>query len=61
MTNLNAEGTSSADPAAAPDRGRLSSLEKALDVCEALAAAPRGLSVTDLARALRQPPPTVHR
>lgn len=44
-----------------PDRGRLSSLEKALDVCEALAAAPRGLSVTDLARSLRQPPPTVHR
>ncbi len=61
MTNLNAEGTSSAGPAAAPDRGRVSSLEKALDVCEALAAAPRGLSVTDLARALRQPPPTVHR
>ena len=45
----------------AAGRERPSSLEKALDVCESLAAAPRGLSVTDLARALRQPPPTVHR
>jgi DNA-binding IclR family transcriptional regulator len=38
-----------------------SSLEKALDVCEALAAAHRGLSVSDLARTVRQPAPTVHR
>jgi DNA-binding IclR family transcriptional regulator len=37
------------------------SLEKALDVCEALAGAQRGLSVTDLAKAVRQPPSTVHR
>src|SRR5918995_138779 len=37
------------------------SLEKALDVCEALAAAHRGLSVTELAKTLRQPAPTVHR
>lgn len=37
------------------------SLEKALDVCEALAGAQRGLSVRDLARTLKQPPPTVHR
>lgn len=37
------------------------SLEKALDVCEALAGAQRGLSVTELGRALKQPPPTVHR
>lgn len=37
------------------------SLEKALDICEALASSQRGLSVTDLGRALRQPPPTVHR
>lgn len=42
-------------------RERPSSLEKALDVCESLAAAPRGMSVTDLSRLLRQPPPTVHR
>jgi DNA-binding IclR family transcriptional regulator len=38
-----------------------SSLEKALDVCEALAGAQRGLSVSDLARTLKQPAPTVHR
>jgi DNA-binding IclR family transcriptional regulator len=40
---------------------RQTSLEKALDVCETLAGAQRGLSVSDLARALRQPAPTVHR
>lgn len=44
-----------------PRREGQTSLEKALDVCEALAAAQRGLSVTDLARVLRQPAPTVHR
>jgi hypothetical protein len=38
-----------------------SSLEKALDVCEALAGAKRGLSVTELARSVRHPPATVHR
>jgi DNA-binding IclR family transcriptional regulator len=37
------------------------SIEKALDVCEVLAGARRGLSVTDVARAIRQPAPTVHR
>jgi hypothetical protein len=37
------------------------SLEKALDMCEALAGAQRGLSVTELARAVKQPAPTVHR
>jgi DNA-binding IclR family transcriptional regulator len=37
------------------------SLEKALDLCEALAGAQRGLSVSDLARAVKQPAPTVHR
>jgi len=37
------------------------SLEKALDVCEALAGAERGLSVSELARRVRQPAPTVHR
>jgi DNA-binding transcriptional ArsR family regulator len=37
------------------------SLEKALDVCEALAAAQRGLSVTELGRSLKLPAPTVHR
>src|SRR5215213_6090431 len=37
------------------------SLEKALDVCEALAGVQRGLSVSELSRQLRQPAPTVHR
>ena len=41
--------------------GPQTSLEKALDVCEALAGAQRGLSVTELGRLLRQPAPTVHR
>jgi len=40
---------------------RESSLEKALDVCEALAGAKRGLSVTELARAVGRPVSTVHR
>jgi hypothetical protein len=40
---------------------RRTSLDKALDVCEALAGAQRGLSVTDLGRAIGQPAPTVHR
>jgi hypothetical protein len=44
-----------------PARDGQTSLEKALDVCEALAGAQRGLSVSDLARVLRQPAPTVHR
>jgi hypothetical protein len=37
------------------------SLEKALDVCEALAGSQRGSTVTELARSLHQPPSTVHR
>src|SRR3954468_21927266 len=49
-------------PAPSSDRpGRHTSLEKALDICEALASSQRGSSVTDLARVLRQPAPTVHR
>ena len=39
----------------------LTSIEKALDVCEALSLAPDGHSVSELARALKQPPATVHR
>ena len=38
-----------------------SSLEKALDVCEVLAGAQRGLTVTELGRSLHRPPSTVHR
>ncbi|HET7618874.1 MAG TPA: helix-turn-helix domain-containing protein [Gemmatimonadaceae bacterium] len=41
--------------------GVSTSLEKALELCEALAGAQRGLSVTELARSLKQPAPTVHR
>jgi DNA-binding IclR family transcriptional regulator len=41
--------------------GALTSIEKALDVCEVLSAQPRGVSLSDLARSLRQPPSTVHR
>ena len=40
---------------------RGTSVEKALEVCEALSVRPRGMSVTELARSLRLPPPTVHR
>lgn len=38
-----------------------SSLEKALDVCETLAGSQRGLTISELARSLSQPPSTVHR
>lgn len=44
-----------------PDRDAQTSLEKALDVCETLAGAQRGLSVTELGRSLKLPAPTVHR
>jgi len=43
------------------ERDPQTSLEKALDVCEVLAGQQRGLSVSELARLVRQPPPTVHR
>lgn len=37
------------------------SIDKALEVCEVLSASPRGMSLSDLARALSQPASTVHR
>ena len=37
------------------------SIDKALEICEALSRSPRGASVGELARALEQPAPTVHR
>jgi IclR helix-turn-helix domain len=37
------------------------SIDKALEVCELLSSQPRGASLSDLARGLRQPPSTVHR
>ena len=37
------------------------SIDKALEVCEVLSGVPRGMTLSDLARALRQPASTVHR
>jgi hypothetical protein len=39
----------------------LTSIDKAFDVCETLSYAPEGLSLSELARRLKQPRPTVHR
>ena len=39
----------------------LTSIDKALEVCEALSGVPRGITLSDLARALRLPASTVHR
>ncbi len=49
--------------AASPKSGSLgsTSLEKALDLCEALSGKKRGASVTDLARSLNLPASTAHR
>jgi DNA-binding IclR family transcriptional regulator len=44
-----------------PPRSQTTSIEKALEVCEVLSASARGMSLSDLARALRQPPSSVHR
>ena len=44
-----------------PEKMRPGTLDKALDICEALSGAARGMSVTELARHVRLPPPTVHR
>lgn len=41
--------------------GRPTSLDKALELCEILAGADRGLSIKQLAQAARMPAPTVHR
>jgi len=42
-------------------RGASTSIEKALEVCEALSLAPSGLALTDVSRAVNQPRPSVHR
>lgn len=39
----------------------MTSIDKALEVCEVLSGSPRGLSLSELARGLRQPAPTIHR
>jgi DNA-binding IclR family transcriptional regulator len=36
-------------------------IDKALDVCEALSRSPRGVALSELARAVGQPAPTLHR
>ncbi len=41
--------------------GTRTSIDKALEVCEVLGGVPRGMSLSDLARSLRQPASTVHR
>jgi DNA-binding IclR family transcriptional regulator len=41
--------------------GSLTSVDKAFDVCEALSHEPGGMSLSDLARGLKQPRPSVHR
>jgi hypothetical protein len=40
---------------------RATSLEKALEICEALSGAARGLSLREISRALKMPAPTAHR
>lgn len=45
----------------ARETGTPTSIDKALEVCEVLSGAPRGMSLSDLARAVRQPASTVHR
>lgn len=42
-------------------RAVLTSVDKAFDVCEALSLEPAGMSLSDLARLLKQPRPSVHR
>jgi len=39
----------------------LTSIDKAFEVCEVLSGMPRGMTLSDLARALRQPASSVHR
>jgi predicted transcriptional regulator len=41
--------------------GATTSIEKALDVCEALSLAPSGLPLTDVSKAVNLPRPSVHR
>jgi hypothetical protein len=44
-----------------PSGTQTTSIDKALEVCEVLSGAPNGMSVAELARAMGQPRPTVHR
>lgn len=49
------------DPPPDRVRGSATSIDKALEVCEVLSGVPRGMSLSDLARSVRQPASTVHR
>lgn len=48
------------EPASQPQASQ-TSIDKALELCEVLSGQPRGMSLSDLARSLRQPPSSVHR
>jgi DNA-binding IclR family transcriptional regulator len=48
-------------PVPAAVRGQTTSVDKAFDVCEALSHEPGGMSLSDMARTLKQPRPSVHR
>jgi IclR family transcriptional regulator, KDG regulon repressor len=48
-------------PPATSVRTPPTSIDKAFDVCEVLSLEPTGMSLSDLARALKQPRPSVHR
>ena len=48
-------------PACTPAALGLTSVDKALEICEVLGTSPGGMSLTELARLLKQPRPTVHR
>jgi len=52
---------SSAQASSLRANGAMTSIDKALEVCEVLSGVPRGMSLSDLSRALRQPASTVHR
>ena len=51
----------SSEPPLSRSNSALTSIDKALEVCEVLSGMPRGMTLSDLARSLRQPAPTVHR
>lgn len=51
----------SPEPKPARLSGTLTSIDKALEVCEVLSGMPRGMSLSDLSRALKQPASTAHR
>jgi IclR helix-turn-helix domain len=52
---------SETSPAPAPRPDSQTSIEKAFDICEMLSQAPLGMSVSELSRMLKLPPPTTHR